>query len=181
MIKIPEKILDSIKKPKTLVIFGLIGIFLIFLSSLSGDNTEESAEMMPGQLNLEEYRESLEENIADMVTDITGSRKVKVIVTLDSGVRYSYADTREESSSDKTEKEAQVTDSEIKEGYITVKSASGGEEALLLKTEMPEIRGVAVVCEGGDNEYINEKIVNTITAALNITSKRVYICGRNAK
>lgn len=102
-----------------------------------------------------------------------------MIVTLDSGVRYSYADTREESSSDKTEKEAQVTDSEIKEGYITVKSASGGEEALLLKTEMPEIRGVAVVCEGGDNEYINEKIVNTITAALNITSKRVYICGRN--
>ena len=179
MIKIPEKILDSIKKPKTLVILGLLGIFLIFLSSLGGDNTEESAEMMPGQLNLEEYRESLEENIADMVTDITGSRKVKVIVTLDSGVRYSYADTREESSSDKTEKEAQVTDSEIKEGYITVKSASGGEEALLLKTEMPEIRGVAVVCEGGDNEYINEKIVNTITAALNITSKRVYICGRN--
>jgi len=179
MIKIPEKILDSIKKPKTLVIIGLVGIFLIFLSSLGGEDKDDSVEIIPGQLNVEEYKENLEEDIAEMVTDITGSRKVKVIVTLDSGMRYSYADTREESSSDKTEKEAQITDSEIKEGYITVKSASGGEEALLLKTEMPEIRGVAVVCEGGDNEYINEKILNTVTAALNITSKRVYICGRN--
>ena len=179
MIKIPEKFLDFIKKPKTLVIFGFLGIFLIFLSSLGGDEKENAVEIVPGQINVEEYRENLESDIADMVSDITGSNKVNVIVTLDSGIRYSYADIKEESSSDKTEKESQITDSEIKEGYITIKSASGGEEALLLKTEMPEIRGVAVVCEGGDNEYINEKILNTITSALNITSKRVYICGRN--
>lgn len=179
MIKMPEKILDLIKKPRMLIIFGLLGIFLIFLSSLGGEKKEETKEIIMGQINIEEYRKNLEEDIADMVTDITGNRKVNVIVTLDSGIRYSYADIREESSSDKTEKEAQITDSEIKEGYVTVKSASGGEEALLLKTEMPEIRGVAVVCEGGDNEFINDKILNTITSALNITSKRVYICGRN--
>ena len=39
------------------------------------------------------------------------------------------------------------------------------------------MRGVAVVCEGGDDEIINEKITNAVTAALNITSKRVYIAG----
>ena len=42
---------------------------------------------------------------------------------------------------------------------------------------MPEVRGVAIVCEGGDNEIIAEKIQNTVTAALNITSKRVSIAG----
>ena len=42
---------------------------------------------------------------------------------------------------------------------------------------MPEVRGVAVVCRGGDDELINEKIKNAVTAALNITSKRVYIAG----
>ena len=60
-----------------------------------------------------------------------------------------------------------------------MKTADGGEQALLITEQMPEIRGVAIVCEGGDNEIINEKIKNTVTAALNITSKRVYICGRN--
>lgn len=181
MIKMPENILNSIKKPKMLVIFGLIGILLIFISSLGGERKESKKEVQTDEISIEDYRESLENDIAEIVTDITGSRKVKVIVTLDSGIKYSYADTKEESSSDKTEKETQITDSEIKEGYITVKSASGGEEALLLKTEMPEIRGVAVVCEGGDNEYIGEKILNAVTAALNITSKRVYICGRNQR
>ena len=101
-----------------------------------------------------------------------------VVITLESGIRYSYADTREEISSDKTEKEAQSSGSELKEGYITVKTADGGEQALLITAEMPEVRGVAIVCEGGDSEIISEKIQNTVTAALNITSKRVYICGR---
>lgn len=179
MIKIPEKILNILKKPKMLVILGLAGILLIFLSSLGGEKETDEQLLSSGEISIEQYQETLEDDIADMVTDITGSRRVTVVVTLESGIRYSYADTREESSSDKTEKEAQSTDTELKEGYITVKSASGGEEALLLTTEMPEIRGVAVVCEGGDNELINQKIMNTVTAALNITSKRVYICGRN--
>ena len=179
MIKIPEKFLNALKKPKMLVILGLAGILLIFLSSLGGERETDEQLLSSGEISIEQYRETLEDDIADMVTDITGSRRVTVVVTLESGIKYSYADTREESSSDKTEKEAQSTDTELKEGYITVKPASGGEEALLLITEMPEIRGVAVVCEGGDNELINQKIMNTVTAALNITSKRVYICGRN--
>lgn len=179
MIKIPQNILNILKQPKTLIILGLAGILLIFLSSLGGKTEKNKPTEGTEEISVEQYKESLESDITKMVTDITGSRKVTVVVTLDSGIRYSYADTREESSSDKTEKEAQTTDTELKESYITVKSASGGEEALLLKTEMPEIRGVAVVCEGGDDEYINQKILNTVTAALNITSKRVYICGRN--
>jgi stage III sporulation protein AG len=44
---------------------------------------------------------------------------------------------------------------------------------------MPEIRGVAIVCIGGDNELIAQKIENTVTAALNITSQRVSIAGGN--
>ncbi len=180
MIKIPENFISRLKNPKLLLILGLIGILLIFLSSLGSDSDKKETTDSAGEISVENYRQSLEEDIAEMVSDITGSRKVTVVVTLESGIRYSYADTREEISSDKTEKESQSTDTELKEGYITVKSASGGEEALLLKTEMPEIRGVAVVCERGDNEYINEKILNSVTAALNITSKRVYICGRNS-
>jgi len=46
---------------------------------------------------------------------------------------------------------------------------------------MPQVRGVAIVCDGGDNQILNEKILNTVTAALNITSKRVYICGRKSE
>ena len=100
-----------------------------------------------------------------------------MVVTLESGIKYSYADTNEGSSADKTESNSKSTSSENKQSYITVKTADGGEQALLVTAEMPEVRGVAVVCRGGDDELINEKIKNAVTAALNITSKRVYIAG----
>lgn len=176
MIKISENIIARLKNPKVLVIIGLLGILLIFFSTLfSGDDTEVD---LQGEMTAEEYRIGLEKQLTETVKSITGSRKVSVVVTLDSGIRYTYADTVEETTSDKTESNSQSTGSELKSGYITVKSPQGGEEALLVTTEMPEIRGVAVVCEGGDNELLREKIENAVTAALNITSKRVYICGR---
>ncbi len=175
MNEIKEKILWGLKSPKILIIGGLIGIFLIFLSSLGG-NTDEAAPKTVGEtFSAEQYRAELEADIADLVKEISGSRAVSVVVTLENGIKYSYADTREEAVTDKTDE----TDTELKQNYITVKNADGGEEALLVTASMPDIRGVAIVCEGGDREVIAEKIMNTVTAALNITKKRVYICGRN--
>ncbi len=179
MNNIINRYISKLRSPKILIIGGVLGILLIFLSSFSGkESSSQKAKTQNGALSVEQYRKQLEEDICDMVKDITGSRKVTVVVTLESGIRYSYADTKEETASDKTEKEVKSSDTELKESYITVKTGDGGEQALLITEQMPEIRGVAIVCEGGDNEFINEKIENTVTAALNITSKRVYICGR---
>ncbi len=175
---IVNKYLRALKNPKTIVIIGLIGLVLIFLSSvLPKDNKEKNT--VKSEITAEEYKAILEDDIKNTVRDITGSKNVSVVITLDSGIRYSYADIREETVTEKEEKENRTSDSGLKEGYITVKTADGGEQALLVTTEMPKVRGVAIVCDGGDNEFIVEKIQNAVTAALDITSKRVYICGRN--
>lgn len=176
MIKIKLENFKKLLSPKALVIAGLCGILLIFLSGLSSD--KEAKEEKPNEFSAEEYRLSLEDGIEKIVKDITGSGKVEVVVTLESSIRYSYAESVEETKAEKNDKESQSLDNELKEGYITVKTADGGEEALLVTARMPEIRGIAIVCEGGDNEIINQKIQNAVMAALNITSKRVYICGR---
>ena len=176
-----NKYLIKLRSPKILIIVGVLGIVLIALSSFTGNKNEKNAKSESEEFIAEEYCEKLETDICNMVSSITGNENVTAVVTLESGIRYSYANVREEISSDKTEKETVFSDSELKEGYITVKTSDGGEQALLVTTQMPEIRGVAIVCEGGDNKEINQKILNTVTAALNITSKRVYICGRNAK
>lgn len=165
------------KKPKLILVLGLVGILLIFFSSFftkSEKKTEPKTE-----ITAEEYKMALEEDIKKIVRQITGSKNVSVVITLESGIRYDYADTKEEVITEKEEKENKSSDSELKEGYIIVKSADGGEEALLITAQMPKVRGVAIVCDGGDSEIIINKIQNAVTAALDITSKRVYICGRN--
>jgi len=174
-----NKYILKIRSPKILIIAGVVGIVLIYLStafSSKDSKVEKTSEVTA--LSVQDYREQLEDDICEMVSNITGSNKVTAVVTLESGIRYSYADTREQTLAEKAENESKSSDTELKEGYITVKTADGGEQALLITEQMPEVRGVAIVCEGGDNEAINEKIKNTVMAALNITSKRVYICGR---
>lgn len=173
-----EKLTEKIKNPKVLVAAGFIGIALICLSSFIGGGDKSEKKILSGEnITAEEYRVQLESSIEEIVKSITGNSNVKVVITLESGIKYSYADIKEGVSANKTESNLTSTSSESKQTYITVKSADGGEQALLVTTEMPEVRGVAIVCEGGDDEQINEKIQNAVTAALNITSKRVYIAG----
>ena len=173
-----NKYISRLKNPKSLIVLGVVGIVLIYLSSfIGGDSKKVSQKTTENGISVEEYRKQLQEDVYDMVRDITGSKRVSVVITLESGIKYSYADIKEEASSNKTENEHESTQTELKSGYITVKTSDGGEKALLVTESMPEIRGVAIVCEGGDNEIINEKIKNTVMAAFNITSKRVYICG----
>ena len=179
MIEIKEKLFKNLKSPKLLLIGGLLGILLIFLSTLGGGDKTENAIQSKNVFCAENYQAELEEDIKELVKEISGSKRVSVVVTLENTASYSYADTREETTTDKNSEKTNETDTELKKGYITVKNANGDEEALLVTATMPEIRGVAIVCEGGDSEIISEKIMNTVTAALNITKKRVYICGRN--
>lgn len=43
------------------------------------------------------------------------------------------------------------------------------------KSIEPTVRGVAVVCDGGDNPVTKEKIIDVVTKALNISSSRVSV------
>lgn len=170
-----QNIKTKFLKPKNLVIAGIIGLVLIFLSSVESDEPKTNETVF----SAEEYKENLKAEIEDLVSTIIGNDDVNCLITLEGSVEYSYADTLEKTTRDKDGEKDKSADSEIKEGYIVVKTADGGEQPLLITETMPKIRGVAIVCYMGDNEAVAEKIKKSVTAALNISSKKVYICGRN--
>lgn len=174
-----EKIKKVLKNPKLLVIFGLCGILLIFLSSFFTDNDKNSTSGVFGTetYTVTEYKESLEKSVKSIVTGITGDKKPTVVITLESGVRYSYATIDETDSSSSSGNSSDQTSESKKQSYITVKTADGGEQPLIITEIMPEVRGVAIICSGGNQQATAEKIKNAVTAALNITSKRVHISG----
>ena len=178
MIESIKRLLPKLKNPKFLIILGFAGILLIFLSSLgTSEKEKKNSSSAAYTFSAEDYKVQLEEDITAMVRKITGSKNISVMVTLESGVKYSYAESAEGVTEQKSEKDTESSSEEIKQSYITVKTSDGGEDALLVTEIMPEIRGVAIVCDGGDDEFTREKIKNAVMAALNITSKRVYIAG----
>ncbi len=176
---IREKLKDTFKNPKNLMILGIAGILFIFLSSLLPSSEGEEGVKEAQSISSEQYRVLIEQSIGEIVTGISGDKRPTVVVTLESGVFNSYADASETDSSNSNADSAQHSSESKKQSFVTITDASGGERALLVTEYMPQIRGVAIVCSGGDREEIGEKIKNAVTAALNITSKRVYIAGGN--
>lgn len=173
MNEILNKIKTAVKKPKVLAVIGIAGVLLIGLSSFFPKKSEKS--VTSGSINTDEYREKIENDIVKIVSKITGDKSPTVVVTLESGPRYTYADTRENdtASGGNTGQSSEKS----KRSYVTVRDADGSESALVIAESMPEIRGVAVICSGGESDEIASKITSAVTAALNITSKRVYISG----
>lgn len=175
MIDLKEKIIELLKNPKMLMMVGIFGMVIILVSSFFDGKAQKPQQSEP--YTAEQYKHELEESVTQIVSHITGDRKPTVVITLESGIRYSYADeaqTDTESSSGTQNAESRESK---KQSYITVKNSDGGESALLVTEIMPEIRGVAIVCDGVDSEIAIERVKNAVTAALNITSKRVYISG----
>ena len=165
------------KKPKGLMIAGLIGILLIFVSTVFPKSTAEKKQ----DFSAESYRHTLEKSVKELVFRITGDNGSTVVVTLDTGARYVYADSATASSSDNVTETGSVQNSNSTHSYITVRNESGGEEALPITVYMPQIRGVAIVCRGGNDPQLAEQVQNAVTAALHITNSRVYITGGNGK
>ncbi len=175
--EIIKKIKRILKKPKIIIALGVAGILLIFVSSNFSEKSENNTQKF--SVDCEEYKNEIEENVKEITSSISGDKNPTVVVTLENSVRYTYADTGE---SDNTKANGGNTTQESeknKRSYITVKDSNGGEKALIVTESMPQIRGVAIICSGGDSEEIREKIQNAVLAALNITSKRVYISGGN--
>lgn len=170
-----KKLPAVVTKPKLLFILGISGIILIFVSGLIP--TGKKSETINSGIDAEDYRKTVYNSVKDIVTGITGDKNPTVVITLESGVKYDYADLSESDTSASTNKEAKENRKATKQSYITVKSSDGGEKPLVVTEIMPEIRGVAIVCALGDSPSVAEKIQNAVTAALDITSQRVYVSG----
>lgn len=156
-----------LKNGKTLFIVGLVGILLIFASSLVPSGYEKET-MTTSQFDSEAYRQELEKSVKKTVQSITGNRDVTVCITLDGGVRYTYADDSRTSSTDSDSE----TESESEKKYIIITDSSGNEKAVSVYEAYPEVRGVTVVYKG--SSAYEEKIKSAVMAALGITSKRIF-------
>ena len=159
---------------KITVIAGLAGIVLIFCSDFFGGREKEDtfAEVSESETyTVEEYRQGLCEELGNMLASIEGVGKTKIMLTIDGTVRNIYATDNDiqqrETSSDKQSNE--------KQWCIVVRQNDGSEKALTIGQLMPKIKGVLVVCEGGDKEEVCIKVTEAVSAALDVTKSHICV------
>lgn len=169
--------LDKIKNipKKWWIVLGVLAIFLVALSEWIPSSDAASA---TSDADMQMYVEQLEQRLTDMVESIDGAGKCRVMVTLENGVEYVYANEQSTTSDrmeDHSEHSDKTTIRDDSESSYVIVNATDGRQGLLVTEIQPTVRGVVIVCEGGENEQIKERIMDTVATVLNITSSRVCV------
>ena len=162
------KFLDGLsgkKKSLILAIIGIIGLALIIFGTFGEKENEEILKNTEENISTLEYIERLENKIGNITEQITGSSDVRVIVSVSSGTEYIYVSNEK------------LTENSSSKEYITVRTANGGDELILLKEIYPDVTGVSVACKGGDQPEIQAKLINVISTSLGVSSHRICIVG----
>lgn len=149
--KIPEN-----KRPMILVATGLVLMILLLFSSF--DTNVKSENTVSCENNTLSYTEETEEKLENIISLIDGAGRCKVMLTLDTSEENIYASDINDEKSE----------------YVVIKTSSD-EGGLLLKIIQPKIRGVAVVCDGGDSYITVNNITEAVCSALGISSTRVSV------
>ena len=144
-----------------LILFGVL--LLMFPSSEDKESTDTGSENFA---EISTYTEKLEEKIRSLCTSVNGAGRVTVLVTLECGSEFVYADNRTE--------EMKQDFSSYSSDYLIIEDKNGSSPVTV--TEIyPRIRGVAVVCDGGDEPTVREKLTKLLSAALGVSAGRISV------
>ncbi len=177
-----EKMLSFIQKQgknNRLIIIGLVGILLIGLSGFFPINkTTQRSENNSQPMDTQLYAQQLEERLETLLSTVHGVGRNQVMVTMEQGPEYVYAteeknsmQTDQTSESDKISTENKSSD---EEKYIMI-ATDEGDQPLLLTQLAPRVKGVVVVCEGGNNETVCRQVVQVLATALDIGENRICV------
>lgn len=165
-----DEIISKIKEfsskpiyPKIMIAFGIILMIIIVFSDFSRkDNTENIGEIDVDFQTSDTFAEYAEKRLTEVLSSIEGVGKTKVLVNIASTEEYIFAEEYKNTSGGS-------------ESEIVIIDNGSQKEALLKKINVPEVSGIVIVCEGGDDPKICEKVYKAVSTALKIPSSRIYV------
>lgn len=170
--EITEK-LSGLKKDRKFItaaaVMCICGLLLIALSSLTsgkGGSGSYGDDPAFSEKSGEEYCVSTEQRLQSFLRNIEGAGEVRVFLKVSGEQRYVYAtEGRKSSSENKTEEE---------EKYVLI-GGSSGKNALIETIDAPEIEGAVILCSGGSDPAVRERIYKSAAAALGIPTANIYV------
>ena len=192
MDKIKEK--AAFPKKNQLLILLLIGILLVVIAIPTPDKKQtsgtkdarEAARSSDDNVHTgsnEEYEEYLENRVARTLEYVQGVGKAEVMITLKSSAQkiiekdqqYTSQKTQEEDSSGGVRS---VQDNTSDKTSIYEQGSDGSQSPYVSKELTPEIAGVVVIADGGDNAVVVKNITEAIQALFGVEAHKIKIMKR---
>lgn len=165
---------DSPNKLRLAVVLGALGMLLILLSEVLPEKKKESPKEEIKQTADEEdtelFRRQVEKQLKEMLEQIEGVGSCEVMVTVEGTTEYVYAENISRSTDENADRKSDRLDENV-----VIIEANGDKQALVKRVIKPQIVGVMIVCEGGGNTRVNERVLKAASTTLNISSSRVCV------
>ncbi len=155
-VAIREKLTAAFKKYRYALIIALVGLLLMALP----ENTEEP-KLSESVQNAE--TDSLQEELAQILSRVQGAGKVEVLLTQFSGPETIYQTDLDQS------------DTDTRRDTVILSDSSRGEAGLVRQVNPPIYQGALIVCQGGDSPAVKLAIVQAVMSVTGLTSNQITV------
>lgn len=158
-----ERLADEKKRVNLLLCVGVAGLLLIALSEWfplkMKTESAQSAPATDSTANQQDYAQQLEQRLEEVIAQMDGVGRVEVMVTLRQGQEAIYATDQETSS----------------QGETSVHHVLVSDDGLIETFQMPQVLGVAVVCEGGDTAAVQNRISSLVESLTGVGANHITV------
>ena len=171
-----KKLLPLLKE-KGILWVGLVGAAVLLLTGLwePEKKTQQTGSAVAPTVNAGEYETALEERLRQLLTGVEGVGELTVMVTVAGTEETVYAQSyHDDTDRSETAASGVSTRTSTANGYVLL-NGDGGQQALTETVLCPEVRGVAVVCDGGADAGVRRRIVELVSTVLGIPSNRICV------
>ena len=136
-------------------------MLLILLSELFCRRTRQRAaqKSTKSAQSSTEYQAQLENRLEHLISQMSGAGKTTVMVTLETGEEAIYA------------LDTQSGEMQSQQTHVLLEDGSALTETVCL----PQVCGVAVLCEGGGDIRVAARITELVSALLDLPSNRICV------
>lgn len=179
---------EKMPRKNQLVLILLTGILLLVIAIPVSEPSEETLEdtqstQSAAMQETGDYEEYLEKKTARALEDVEGVGEVTVMITLKSDGQKIIE--KDQSSSVQTTEEADsgggtrsVEDQSSDKTSIYEQTADGASTPYVSKELAPEVEGVVVIADGGDDAVVARNITEAVQALFGVEAHKIKIMKR---
>ncbi|MFS0751474.1 stage III sporulation protein AG [Oceanobacillus sp. 1P07AA] len=189
------------KKPSRkigyLIILGLTGLLLLFISNIFSSNEEPEMSLEPpsdqseptkgeeemASSDISQLEEEMSGQLATMLNKIQGVNDAEVMVNLDATSEQVYEknQTRGQQTTDETDRNggSRVVEDQTEESQVVLFRSGDQEIPLLIQTKQPEVRGVFVVAKGAETPSLKNQVIEAVSRVLDVPTHKISVMPKN--
>lgn len=157
---------ELVSRYKFVLLIVLVGVLLLLLPDGKGE--QETAEAASATVEEDFSVEALEEKLAATLEQIDGAGRVRVMLTVQSGMKRVFAqDGSLEQGMDEMRRETET---------VVVSAGTGHQETVLVQQIYPQFQGALIVAGGGGDPGVRLKLTEAVAALTGLGTDKISIC-----